>query len=218
MKYPRAGDDGPGFAPGDAKALGVAEASKLRHVADDPDVPGLPLPAALDREVGPVEVEVIEDQPFDFGRVRVSLGEPSDSRKVVFVDHFVGLKVKYPLTLRVADSLVGFHGQNTAAFAERLVPAAFVNVHLRVVDRARHRQRIVFAFADEEDILVDDRQDRADSFDQRVIELDGVPDEGYAGDERVVIGFAHGVCKEKNGRPYRTLFRRDNIISGAYGE
>ncbi len=175
---------------GDAGLIRIAERLRVAHrayadtVPDHPDLTLIPAVAGLKVVVVAEKVEVVEEEPLH-PTVRQELIGPGSKRLVVVLVHgFVGLDVEAPVPVAAVERDVREVGVDL--LSARVVPDGVDDLHARIVEPLDHRAGPVVPLSrrprhgDHE--LIDHGEDRAKGLLERIVEGDGVPDEGEPGD------------------------------------
>ena len=133
----------------------------------------------------PAEVRVVEKKSFYILVILPLLHSCFYCRKKLFVNDFVALNVETPIGLR-RNGIVRFIRlvcEHFSSFAKRVVPNCFDYSDFRIVYRLNQLQCFIFRFSDGYYELIANWEYRTNGFYDGIIVLDGIADDGEAGDE-----------------------------------
>src|SRR6266576_462400 len=158
----------------------------------------IPNPARRDPIKPAVEMQILHEQAFH-SLVPVPLSDLLlQDTCAVLMQHFIGLDIDAPGAATGVHRALRLDGEHDVLLGE--VPLGVEDPHARVGDRRHQVARLVFGLADIDDDFVAYLEHRPDRGNDRKVELDGVANDGEAG-QHVRSGIAGYTDGDTSRRP-----------------
>src|SRR5260221_10363040 len=169
--------------------LSVFIGENLLAISNHPDFPAIPTPRFSYVIVRTVEMPIVEEKALYVSIIFVFQHGFTDLRVVLFMHDFISLDVKSPIRIRSnsAERFIGFKSKRPSTCPLALIPNGFDDSDLGGIDTADKVQGRILRLADGYHYFVTQRKDGGNGFDNRVIKLYRISNDGKTTDLHLTI-------------------------------